>query len=71
MADGKEMTIANIDQGLISQVKADGEKKGAPLIGLKSVILASNFGIESAGRIRAIAKIDDEDIVFATLNVQS
>jgi hypothetical protein len=69
-ADGTEVPLTILNTELIKKARSEAQAKGAPKAGLISTALLVPFEIKKEGRINVIAKIDDEDVVCGTLNVQ-
>jgi hypothetical protein len=69
-ADGTEVSLTMLDTELIQKARSESQAKGAPKAGLISTSLLAPFAIKKEGRINVIARIDDEDVVCGTLNVQ-
>ena len=55
---------------MISEGRDAASTKGAPLVGFVSKFVTMTLPINQAGYIHAIAKIGDEEFVFASLNIQ-
>lgn len=67
---GDELVLTELDPQLIQKTKADALAKEAPLAGLISRTVFTTFHIKEAGRTRVMVKINDQEYLSATLNVQ-
>jgi hypothetical protein len=68
--DGKEIPLASFDQALIAKAQKESLDKGATNAGLIGSAVLVPLPVRQAGRMNVIARIDDQDYVCGTLNVQ-
>ena len=69
-ADGREIDLATFDAELIQKARSESVAKGSAKAGLVATAAMAPVPIAQAGRINVIAKIDGQDSVCGTLNVQ-
>ncbi len=65
-----EQSLGGFDPDLIKKTQEDSRKKGTPLAGLILKGISGPIKIPGPGRILAIAKVNDDEIVCGSLNIQ-
>jgi hypothetical protein len=70
LIDGNEMELGRFDESMIEKDREGAIKKGAPILGLIFRAMVAPAHIPKYGRILILAKIDDDEFVCGSLNVQ-
>lgn len=68
--DGQEQQVSAIDPSLVASTQAIVRASGTPMATLISRVIAAGFPVVAFGRLRAVLRTKDEEIVCATLNFQ-
>lgn len=69
-ANGEEIPFGSFDEEKIKETFARSEKQGAPTSGFIIRGTAAPFGVLAAGRILMLVKVNDEEIICGSLNLQ-
>jgi hypothetical protein len=69
-ADGTEFPLTTFNVEMMEKARAESQAMGAANAGLISTALLAPFPIKQLGRINVVVKIDNEESVCGTLNVQ-
>jgi hypothetical protein len=69
-ADGSETPLTVFNAETIERARVESQAKGAGKVGLISTAILAPFPIKKEGRINVIVKIDNEESICGTLNIQ-
>jgi hypothetical protein len=69
--NGGELAAGNIDRKFVEETCSDALAKNSPIAGIVSRVNISPFPLELPGRILAIAQVEEQEAVIATLNIVS
>lgn len=59
------------EESFMAKARAQSASNGAPHYGLITKAVLSGFRVEAPGRISIVARIDGEDSIIASMNVQA
>jgi hypothetical protein len=69
-ADNTEIPLSVFDAEIIQRARAESQAKGGAKAGLIATAILVSFPVKQAGRINVMVKIDGEESICGTLNVQ-
>jgi hypothetical protein len=70
MPSGQEQVVAELGRELIDKGRREAEDSQSPLIGFISRTIVRDFTIPGPGRISAIVKVGEQELLAGALNVQ-
>ena len=65
-----DKSLGGFESHFIKETQEDSRKKGAPLAGFIIKAVGGAMNIPAPGRLLAIVKINDEEVVCGSLNIQ-
>lgn len=68
--DGTEQSLGSFDSDFIKKTQKEAREKGAPFAGFIAKGIGGPLNVSVPGQILAIAKIDNEEVVCAFVNIQ-
>ena len=70
MPSGQEQVVAELGRELIDKGRREAEDSQSPLIGFISRTIVRDFTISGPGRIAAVVKVGEREILAGALNIQ-
>lgn len=68
--DNKEIPFSTFESDIIEKAIRESREKGASRAGLIGTAIMPGFRVRQMGRMNVIAKIEDQELICGTLNVQ-